>query len=574
MEAIQDGLACIDFDRFRVQPRQRRLLAGGAPIEIGSRTFDLLLALIEARGELVGKDALMRRVWPGRIVEENNLQTHISALRKALGSDRDLIRTVAGRGYQFVGEIRTRSTGQCGQVSPAVTAADLATARPPTNLPSLVSELIGRDTEIEEVLGFVAGHRLVTLTGAGGIGKTQLGLAVARQLLPEFTDGVRVVELSHLSEPGLVPVTVAAALGLEIPADEVSSERVARALSAKRLLLVLDTCEHVIDAAAMLAEAFLRANPAARVIATSREPLRAEGEFVYRVRPLSVPAEDIEDTIDPVQSSAVLLFLARAQATHPQFPSDRRAAETIAAICRKLDCLPLAIELAAAQAAALGTEQLAAHLADLFHLLTRGRRTALPRHQTIRATLDWSYRLLSDLERMILHRLAIFPGAFTLEAAGAILAGVEITASEVIEGLADLVAKSLVVADLDGNVASYRLLHLTRAYAQQKLTETGEFELVVGRYADYCRDGSEPTEGESAEWLTAESSTDDRHQDASVGAMLTRPVRTQLWMEEVPQARLAGALGCRHRIEPGLATGSAPARRTGSIGDLDQRRRA
>src|SRR4051812_16274033 len=266
--------AAIEFGRFRVLPHRRELLAEGRPVDLGGRAFDVLMVLIEASGAVVSKDALMNRVWPERIVEENSLQAQISALRRALAADRDLIRTIAGRGYQFTGEIRTVSASRNAQATAGIPQPRPAPSRPPTNLPEPVSELIGRDVELGEILDLSASHRLVTLTGAGGIGKTRLSLEVAWHLLPRFADGVWAIELAPLADPELVPVTVATALGLELASGTATPLSVATALRSKRLMLVLDNCEHVVDAAAQMAEALLHTNPGIQVIATSREPLR------------------------------------------------------------------------------------------------------------------------------------------------------------------------------------------------------------------------------------------------------------------------------------------------------------
>ncbi len=288
-------------------------------------------------------------------------------LRKALGADRDLIRTVAGRGYQFTGEIRaTAATG----------------AGPPpsrtTNLPEAVSELIGREAELAEVTALATEHRLVSLVGAGGIGKTRLGLEVARHLLPRFPDGVFVAELGPLSSPELVPAAVASALGLTHVAGTASHEGVAGAVGARKLLLVIDNCEHVIEAAAGMAEALLRASPGVSLLATSREPLRVSGEYVYRVPPLDVPAEDNQDMEDVFRHGAVRLFVSRAHAAEPRYVAEGRVAAATAAICRRLDGIPLAIELAATRIVAFGVDGVAARLDDRFRLLTGGRRTACP----------------------------------------------------------------------------------------------------------------------------------------------------------------------------------------------------
>src|ERR1700722_2828440 len=472
MDITSETPAIIEFGRFRVVPRRRELLADGRPIHLGGRTFDVLMALIEGQGAVVAKDTLMERVWPNRIVEENSLHFQISALRDALGAERGLIRTISGRGYQFTGEIRTIATRPQAQAVAATAATVSAAPRPPTNLPEPVSELIGRDVEVEEVLGLTATHRLVTLTGAGGIGKTRLGLEVARRLLPEFADGVWIIELAPLSDPDLVPATVATALGLDLADNVVSPERVANALAAKQLLLVLDNCEHLVGAAACIAEALLRANPAARVMATSREPLRAEGECLYRVPPLASPKEDSQDAEELLRYGAVRLFVARARAAEPQLSPDGCVAAAIAVICRHLDGIPLAIELAAARTNALGVEELAARLDDCLHLLTGGRRTALTRHQTLRATLDWSYRLLPEPERVVLRRPAVFAGDFTAEAASLVAADGEIAASEVVSSLANLVTKSLVTVGIASVIAHYRLHETTRAYALEKLAES------------------------------------------------------------------------------------------------------
>ena len=385
MPAVSEAAGSIAFGRLLLVPHRRELLADGQPIKLGGRAFDVLIALIEARGAVVSKSALMARVWPDRIVEENNLQWQISALRTAFGADRYMIRTVSGRGYQFAGEIRAvpGSPDEFAHAAPAVPEA--RRGLPQTNLPAPVSELIGRDDEFGEILGLAASHRLVTLTGAGGIGKTTLALAVARELRPHFAEGVWLAEFSALADPGLVPATVAAAVGLELSGGDVSARRVAQALANRRVLLVLDTCEHVIEAAAELTEAVVRAGSAVRIIGTSREPLRAEGEWVYPVAPLALPPlEDTGSIENLLRYGAVQLFVERARAAEPHFAPDQRVMAMIASICRRLDGIPLAIELAAARASALGIEELAARLDDRFQLLTGGRRTALPRHQTLR----------------------------------------------------------------------------------------------------------------------------------------------------------------------------------------------
>ena len=561
MHPVSETPAEIEFGRFRVFPHRREFLADGRPLELGGRAFDVLMALIEASGAVVSKDALIERVWPNRIVEENNLQVQISALRKAFSADRDLIRTIAGRGYQFTGVIRTVPASPDAAPVATMPGPIPAPARAPTNLPEPVAELIGRDVELEEILRLAASHRLVTLAGAGGIGKTRLGIEIARRLRPRFADGVWIAELAPLSDPGLVPVTVATAAGIEVPGGAASAERVANALGPKQLMVVLDNCEHVVDAAAQMAEALLRANSAARVIATSREPLRVEGEWIFRVPPLAVPTEASPDSEDPLRYGAVRLFVERARGVEPHFSPDGRVAATIAAICRRLDGIPLAIELAAARASALGIEELAARLDDRFDLLTSGRRTALARQRTLRATLDWSYDLLVESERLILRRLAVFPASFTLTAARAVVASVEIAAADVDDRIAHLVSKSLVTADVSGPVARYRLLDTTRAFAREKLAESGELAAAARLHAVHYREFLERAATRwattpTSEWLAAYALEIDNVRaaldwafapggDASIGSALaaaSAPLWIQLSLLEECRARAGQAL--------------------------------
>jgi len=569
MDPASERLAGIAFGRFQVLPERREVLADGRPIKLGGRAFDVLMALIEAHGAVVSKEALIARVWPGRIIEENSLAAQIAALRAALGAERALIRTVSGRGYQFTGEIRILSASP-DKAGAGVATAERVSVLPPTNIPEPVSELIGRDAEVDEVLRLAGAHRLVALTGAGGIGKTTLALALARELRPHFADGVWIAEFSALADPGLVPATVTAAVGLELGGGEASAQRVAQALAGRRLLLVLDTCEHVIAAAATMAEAMLGAGSTLHIIATSREPLRAGGEWVYPVPPLAVPAVDVAADDDPLRYGAVRLFIERAQAAEPHFTPDRRLMAMITSVCRRLDGIPLAIELAAARASALGIEALAARLDDRFRLLSGGRRTALPRHRALRATLDWSYELLAEPERVILRRLAVFAGPFSLEAAAVVAATPELSVPDVIEGLLGLVARSLVAAEGEGAIARYRLLDTTRAYALEKLEKNGERERCARGHAEYYRRLFERAEVEwqtrpTVEWLDDYGWCIDNLRaaldwafspdgDASLGVALTA-VAVPLWMQ------LSLLEECRGRVERALAALAAGADR-------------
>ncbi|MDB5922766.1 MAG: hypothetical protein JWN13_1702 [Betaproteobacteria bacterium] len=542
----------IEFGPYRILPHRRELLADGQPVDLGGRAFDVLMALVEAHGKVISKDELMKRVWPGRIVEESGLQVQISTLRKALGSHRDLIQTITGRGYQFTGDILGASATVSGSVP--------APLSPPTNLREPVSELIGRDAEVGSVTDLLLTHRLITLTGPGGIGKTRLALEVARQMLPRNPDGVWVAELGPLSDPALVAVTVATALGLAFNADVVTPELVAAAIGAKRVLLVLDNCEHVIEAATRVSEALLSASSVICLLVTSREPLRTDGEWVYPVPPLEVPAEGTQDA-EGLRSSAVRLFIARARAAAPDFSPDEQMTRTIGRICRRLDGIPLAIELAAVRASALGVEGVAARLDDRFTLLTGGLRTALSRHQTMRATLDWSYQLLPEVERIIFRRLAIFAGSFTLESAGVVAASEDIPSAVVVDCIVNLVAKSLVTVDVGRPNVQYRLLETTRAYGLEELTHSGELERFARRHAEYHRDLFERMADQwktqpTSEWL----STCARHADnvraaldwafspngdASIAIALTIAA-VPLWFQ------LSLMEECRRRVEQAL----------------------
>ena len=464
---------------------RRELRTRGAPMPVGARSFEIIETLVRSAGELVTKDELMSRVWPGAIIGENTIQVHISAIRKALGPDRSMLKTVSGRGYRLLGDWQVRSYDPAG---PTVSREIRLSGMPPaTNLPMAATELVGRSQALQLLHAFATAYRLVTLTGAGGIGKTVLAIEAARGLYADFQDGGWLVELATLSDPSLLPMTLAGVLGLK-PVGEISSDGVARAVGGRKLLLVLDNCEHLIDAAAQLAEALIRHCPNATVLATSREVLGINGEFVYRVPTLEVPASDREALARILERSAVELFIARTRALDADFSPGEGDLRTIASICRRLDGLPLAIEFAAARAATLGVQQVASGLQDRFTLLTSRRRTALPRHQTLRATLDWSYELLSEAERMVLRHVGVSAGGFTLDAATAIMQDTGLQASDVRDGVANLVAKSLVALDRSDVTSRWYLLETIRTYAIGKLTEHNEISAAAKRHAMHFHD--------------------------------------------------------------------------------------
>ena len=330
----------------------------------------------------------------------------------------------------------------------------------------------------------ISAYRVVTLTGPGGIGKTSLALKAARGVVGEFADGGWLVELASLSDPALVPAAAAGALRLPTGPNSVTQEAVARAIGDRKLLLVLDNCEHLIGAVATLAETLLALCPRTVIVTTSRETLRIQGEYVYRVPALEVPAVEQIESAQILGHSAPALFITRAREINAGLLLNDQHSSMIAAICRQLDGIPLAIEFAAARAAALGVEQVAIGLRDRFAVLTSGLRTALPRHRTLRATLDWSYQLLTTAERELLCRVAIFVGPFSLDAALAVVDS-GVTANDVADGISDLIAKSLVFKTADPAAAEFRLLETTRAYAFDRLREGGALADVARRYAEY-----------------------------------------------------------------------------------------
>jgi predicted ATPase/DNA-binding winged helix-turn-helix (wHTH) protein len=474
------------YEQWEIDLGRRELRSRGIPVPLGGRAFEIVTVLVQSASELVTKDHLMERVWPGVTVGEGTIHVHISAVRKALGPDRGLLKTASGRGYRLLGNWTPQQRE--GTAPPVYSSLSRTSGAPPANnFPPVIKRLIGRAAACQFVRDLVSAYRVVTLTGPGGIGKTSLAIKAVRYLLPDFEDGGWLVELASLSDPGLVPSTVAATLELKL-AGEISAESVARAVGGRHLLLVLDNCEHVIDAAANLAETFTRLCPHTTIVATSREVLRIDGESVYRVPPLEVPAPGQAAPDYIMQYSAVELFVARTKALNAGFSPHAEDLASIATICRRLDGIPLAIEFAAARAAVLSVQGVAAGLRDRFALLTAGRRTALPRHRTLRATLDWSHELLPDGERQLLRRLAVFPVGFTIDAATAITTDTGFDASAVLDGIANLVAKSWVALDKSGGNARWALLETIRAYALDKLVESGESDDAQRRHATFFRD--------------------------------------------------------------------------------------
>jgi predicted ATPase/DNA-binding winged helix-turn-helix (wHTH) protein len=468
------------FGPFRLFPAERRLERDGSPVRLGGRALDLLIVLVERAGEVVPNRALLEGVWPNLTVEETSLRFHIKNLRKALGdsqSDTRYVTNVPGRGYCFAAQVE-----RIGRVE-AQSGGGRTGAR--TNLPGRETGVIGRSDSMEAIDRDLSRRRIVTIAGPAGIGKTSLAIAIAAALRASFNDAVLFVDLAPIEDPSLVISTLASTLGIALRADEPIAA-IVNHLRDQRILIVLDNCEQVIEAVAGLADRILQETVATHILVTSREPLRIAGERVHRLAPLECPPAKAGITADEAKDyAAVQLFVERATAIVDSFTLDDASAPAVTEICRRLDGIPLAIELAAARVEFFGVPALASRLDDMFAVLTVGRRFALPRHQTLRATLDWGYNLLSPAEQTVLRRVAIFRAAFTLDSALAVVTGPDVSVENAIEAMANLVAKSLLVARDAGETAQYRLLEATRLYAAEKLATLGEGTSAARRHAEH-----------------------------------------------------------------------------------------
>jgi predicted ATPase/DNA-binding winged helix-turn-helix (wHTH) protein len=465
------------FLAAELQTARRVLRVDGRDCQIGARAFDLLLALIERRDRVVPKNELLELVWPRMVIEENNLPVQVSSLRKLLGAN--AIATVPGRGYQFVAPLLEAVDEGGAAIDDR---ADRATDDPgmASEPPPMGSAVFGRSDEVALLTALLESHRLVTVVGAGGIGKSRLARVVAAAAAERFRDGVSWIELSGLADPALLPHALAQPLGLSVPERD-GTQTLVDALTRRQMLLVLDNCEHLLEPLAVLVERLLDAGPGLRVLATSQEPLRVQAEQQVRLEPLAVP----RDASVPEARSfgALLLFESRVRATSPRFELADADLPLAIDICRQLDGLPLAIELAAARVPLLGLRTVHGRLRERFRLLTAGTRTALRRHQTLRAAMEWSHGLLEEPQRAVFRRLGVFSGGFTMELAQSVCADDERDAWAVLEQLAALVEKSLVVAEAAEPVR-YRLLESARAFALEQLASAAETRAVVQRHAE------------------------------------------------------------------------------------------
>src|SRR5258706_11028689 len=467
------------FGPFELSIGERVLLRDGQVLPLGGRALDILTYLADRPGEVIAKQELIDHVWSDVIVEEGSLRVHVAAIRKALGDGQfgnRYIANIKGRGYSFV-----------GTVVPLAGSTESRSDRPrhQGRLPGRPPMMIDRESVISEVKDKLRDGRFVTLLGPGGIGKTTIASAVGHAAAEEFGGKVYFVDLESLTDPRHVARAVATSLGVALKSKDPGLELV-DLVRSRKILIILDSCEHVIEAVASLAEQLYRQTEEIHVLTTSRELLKVEGEHCYRVLPLDYPPDGSEQTANAVlRYPAAQLFVQRVAARAGSFVLTDEEAPFVAEMCQKLDGLPLAIELAAGQVAALGIKNTVARLVSRPELLKLSHRTAVPRHRTLKATLDWSYNLLSDAERIVFRRIAPFVGHFTLEGARHVAGELGAGTGEIFDAIAGLVEKSLIATRIDETQAQYRLLDTTRAYALGKLEEHGEFDVVFRRHAEY-----------------------------------------------------------------------------------------
>ncbi len=469
----------VHFGPYRVHPRQRLVLEAGQPLRLGRRAVEILLVLLEHAGEVVSKQQLIARVWPKSVVEDTNLRVHVAALRKALGdgqAGQRYIVTVAQRGYSFVAPVSS------GPVEQLMHIPHPSLAR---NLPLRRTRIIGRQGLVENLVAQLPRKRLVTLVGTGGIGKTTVALRVAERLIGHYRDGTYLLDLASLNDPAMIVPNLCALLELPLH-DGHPLDTIARQLKERHLLLVVDNCEHLIDAVAQLCETLLRGAPHLHILATSRESLRAEGEHVQRLDSLAFPPRGTcIEGYPALQYPALQLFAERAMACHDGFELTDQEVPLVVDICQRLDGIPLAIELAAGQIGLFGLQALHRQLQDNVALL-HNDTDAAPRQQTLHATLDWSFALLTPCEQTCLRRLAVFMGSFNLAAAAAVIVGQQVAPDQVLVSVSQLVAKSLLNVEIGDEEVRYHLLDTTRRYALEKLAEAGELAVSQERHAERC----------------------------------------------------------------------------------------
>src|SRR5271154_2531702 len=465
----------LSFGPFNLFAAERLLKKDDEPIVLGGRAIDILIALVEQAGEVVTQRKLISRVWPDVTVEDAYLRFHIAALRKALGDGR-YVSNVVGRGYCFVAPV-TRAAAPTASIT-GITATERVRKLPPR-----LTRMVGRDDTVRSLAEQLQEWRFVSIVGPGGVGKTTVAISVAHALIDGFQSAVFFIDLAALTDATLVPTSIASVLGFMVQTQDPVVSLLAF-IGDRKILLVLDNCEHVIGVVAALAERVVSEAPQAHILATSREALQVEGEHVHLLYSLDCPPEDVGLTaMEALGYPGAELFMERAAASGYGDALSDIDAPIVARICRRLDGMALAIELVASRVGSVGIRGTAELLDNRFSLLWHGRRTALPRHETLNAMLDWSYRLLSEREKVVLCRLSVFIADFTLQAAGSVASETEVEEVDVIDVVASLVTKSLVSAIVINQRTYYRLLDTTRGYAVNKLAERGEADRIARRHA-------------------------------------------------------------------------------------------
>jgi predicted ATPase/DNA-binding winged helix-turn-helix (wHTH) protein len=487
------------FGPFVLFPERQLLLKDEAPVRIGGRALDILTALVERPGELVNKRDLMARTWPNMVVEEGNLKVNVAALRRALGDGpgaAQYIATVTGRGYRFVAPVQMDGSASLALASAAASAGG-------DSLPAGTTRIFGRADAIDAIRRDLEETRLVSIVGAGGIGKTTVAIAATHAAARERADGAAFVDLATISDPQFVPAAIASALGLGVTGGDPLSS-VVHALRLQQKVLLFDNCEHLLPAAAAAVDRLARHLDGVRILATSREPLRIRGERVHRLRGLECDPSESPAADEARKFPAVELFAARA-AERSGYRLTDADAPAVAEICRRLDGNALAIELAATQTAAFPPAQILQMLDDSFRLLKLGPPGAPLRQQSLLATLDWSYSLLSEHEAALLRDISVFAGVFGVDGAAAVSNG---SPADVLDALAQLAAKSLLALAFNADGVAYRLLETTRAYCLERLRVSGEDQAVRCRHAEHVcamleRAASEWSQRPASEWSAA-----------------------------------------------------------------------
>lgn len=476
------------FGPFVLIPERQLLLKGEVPVRIGGRALDILTALVERPGQLMNKRELMARAWPNVSVDEGNLKVNMAALRRALGdgpSAANYIATVIGRGYRFIAPVQTIGSADLASASTAAPTSD-------NFLPTGIARIVGRADAIDSIRCDLEEAQIVSIVGAGGVGKTTVAIAAAHAAAREHADGAAFIDFATIGDSQFVPAAIASALGLAVTGGDTLA-CVVHALKLQQKVLLFDNCEHLLPAVAAAVDRLVRHLDDVRILTTSREPLRIRGERVHRLRGLECDPRESPTAEEARTFPAVELFATRA-AERSGYRLTDADAPAAAEICRRLDGNALAIELAATQTAAFSAARILQMMDDRFRLLKLGPPGAPPRQQSLLATLDWSYSLLAEREAALLRDISVFGGIFSVGGATAVSKGIP---AEVLDTLAQLAAKSLLAMDVNTDVITYRLLETTRAYCLERLRLSGEDQAVRGRHAEHV---CEVLEQAASEW--------------------------------------------------------------------------